>query len=81
MVRFGQVIVLLCRGIDVNQLEAGACRAMSEKDLKNLQEEHFFELEEVDRPVLYLECDASGVEAVRLGTAQLGKYPQHAGPA
>ena len=71
--------VLLCRGIDVNQLEAGACRDMSEKDLKNLQDEYFFEPEDVDR--LDLECDASGLEAVRLGTAQLGKYPQHAGPA
>ena len=77
----GRLPVLLCRGIDVNQLEAGAFRAMSGKDLKNLQDEHFCELEEVDRLVLALECDASGFEAVRLGTAQLGKYPQHAGPA
>ena len=77
----GRLPVLLCRGIDVNQLEAGAYRYMSEKDLKNLQDEYFFELEEAYRLVLALECDASVFEAVRLGTAQLGKYPQHAGPA
>ena len=73
--------VLLCRGIGVNQLETCAYRDMNGKGLKNLQDEHFFELEEVDRLVMVLECDASGFEAVRLGTAQLGKYPQHAGPA